>query len=87
VPTSAGNYATDKAFITLGGTAQDNQQVTGVEWATDRGAKGIATGTDSWLAGVPLQRGPNTITIRARDGSGNTSTRAIVVKSSGKTMK
>jgi len=51
---------------------------------TDRGASGRATGTDSWIAGVPISRGPNTITIRARDEAGNVSTKAVVVKSTGK---
>lgn len=84
MPTSAKAFAADRGFVTVGGTATDNRGVTGVEWATDRGAKGIATGTEAWLAGVPLQRGQNTITIRARDARGNTSTSAIVIKWAGK---
>jgi hypothetical protein len=56
-----------------------------VTWSSDRGNSGRATGTDSWIAGIPLQRGPNTITVKARDDKGNLSSRAVVVKSSGKT--
>lgn len=84
VPTTGANYNTDQTFVTVGGTAIDNTSVTEVTWATDRGASGGATGTESWIAGVPLNRGPNTITVRARDEAGNVSTKAVVVKSTGK---
>lgn len=84
VPTTGGQYNTDQAFVTVGGTASDNTSVVEVTWLTDRGASGHATGTESWIAGVPISRGPNTITIRARDEAGNVSSKAIVVKSTGK---
>ena len=84
VPTTGSNYNTDQAFVTVGGTAADNTSVVEVTWVTDRGASGTATGTESWIAGVPLSRGPNTITIRARDEAGNVSTKGITVKSTGK---
>ena len=83
VPTSGSTYSTDQTYVTLGGTATDNSVVTEVTWTTDRGNSGRATGTESWLAGVPLQRGPNTITIQARDDAGNVASRAIIVKNSG----
>jgi hypothetical protein len=83
VPTSGSSYTTDQTYVTLGGTAVDNGVVTGVTWATDRGTTGRASGTESWIAGVPLQRGPNTITIQAQDDTGHVSSRAIVVKLSG----
>jgi hypothetical protein len=84
VPTTGSQYNTDQSFVTIGGTASDNTLVTEVTWSTDRGASGRATGTDSWIAGVPISRGPNTITIRAQDEAGNVSSKAIVVKSTGK---
>lgn len=84
VPTTGGQYNTDQTFVTVGGTASDNTSVTEVTWVTDRGASGRATGTESWIAGVPMSRGPNTITIRARDEAGNVSSKVIVVKSTGK---
>ncbi len=80
VPTSASTYATNSTFITLGGTAWDNIRVTRVEWISDKMGNGAASGTDSWLAGVPLANGANTITIRARDEAGNASTKTITVK-------
>lgn len=84
VPTTGSQYNTDQTFVTVGGTASDNTAVTEVTWVTDRGASGSATGTDSWIAGIPISRGPNTVTIHARDEAGNVSTKAIVVKSTGK---
>jgi len=83
IPTTDGSYVTPQTFVTLGGTARATGWVKSVEWLTDRGRSGSATGTENWIAGVPLQRGPNTITIRARDDQGNISTKAIVVKSTG----
>jgi hypothetical protein len=83
VPTVSGTYSTPQSFVTLGGTALDNDRVDDVSWTTDRGINGRATGTDKWIAGVPLQRGPNTITVLARDAAGNVSARKIVVKSTG----
>ena len=87
LPTTRTSYQTDVAFITLGGSAHDDSPIVDVTWATDRGNSGQATGRESWIAGIPLQRGPNTITVRARDAAGNVTNKAIIVKSSGKTTK
>lgn len=87
VPTTQNTYQTDQSVVLLGGTATDDRIVTEVTWTTDRGNSGRATGTDSWLAGIPLQRGPNMVTVHARDAAGNVSSRAIVVKLSGKNQK
>ena len=83
VPTTSSTYSTNQAFVTLGGTATDDSVVTHVSWTSDRGGSGSATGTESWIAGVALQKGSNTITVQARDDAGNVSSRAIVVKRSG----
>jgi hypothetical protein len=83
VPTSGNTYNTDQTSVTLGGTASDNGVVTEITWTTDRGNSGRASGTESWIAGIPLSRGPNTITVQARDDAGNVASRAIVVKSGG----
>jgi poly(3-hydroxybutyrate) depolymerase len=66
--------------ISLAGTASDNVGVTEVSWSTDHGAAGIATGTLTWeITGVPLEDGPNFITIAAKDANGNRATRTIAV--------
>ena len=80
VPTTASTYAADSPFVTLGGTAWDDRRVALVEWLSDKMGNGVASGTDNWLAGVPLVAGVNTITIRARDEAGNVSTKTIHVK-------
>ena len=83
LPTTGGTYSTSQNYVTVGGTAVDDVVVTDVTWSNDRGGAGRATGTDYWIAGVPLQRGPNTISIEARDHAGNVSRRSITVKSTG----
>lgn len=80
VPTNAATYQTTEAFVTLGGTASDDGRVVEVAWSSDRGDSGLASGTDSWIAGIPVISGSNTITIMARDDAGNVSRKAIVVK-------
>jgi len=80
VPTSSINYTTSDAFVTLGGSASDDGRIVSVQWLSDRGASGNATGTDNWIASVPLVGGTNTITVSARDEAGNVSSRSIVVK-------
>lgn len=80
VPAPRNSYSTYQPFVTLGGTAIDDGTVTEVTWSTDRRHSGRATGTENWIAGIPLERGVNTITVRARDEEGNISSRTIVVQ-------
>jgi hypothetical protein len=80
VPTTASTYTTENRFVTLGGPAWDDRRVALVEWISDKMGNGVASGTENWLAGVPLLNGINTITIRARDEAGNVSSKTIVVK-------
>jgi hypothetical protein len=79
VPTPQTTYYTNQPFVTLGGRALDDGVIAEVTWTTNRGHSGRATGTENWIAGIPLERGTNTITVRARDEEGNVSSRAIVV--------
>ena len=79
VPTSRNTYSTNQAFVTLGGRVIDDGVVAEVTWTTDRRHSGRATGTENWIAGIPLERGSNTITITARDEDGHVSSRTIVV--------
>ena len=79
VPTSRNTYSTNQAFVTLGGRVIDDGVVAEVTWTTDRRHSGRATGTENWIAGIPLERGSNTITVRARDEDGHVSSRTIVV--------
>lgn len=79
VPTPRSTYSTNQALLTLGGRVIDDGVVAEVTWTTDRGHSGRATGTENWIAGIPLERGSNTITVRARDEEGHVSSRTIVV--------
>jgi len=79
VPTPRSTYSTNQAFVTLGGRVIDDGVVAEVTWTTDRRHSGRATGTENWIAGIPLERGSNTITITARDEDGHASNRTIVV--------
>jgi hypothetical protein len=70
---------TDKPVITLAGSAADDRSVGSVEWITDRGLTGLATGTETWIAAVPLLPGLNKITINVRDNAGNVSSTTVAV--------
>lgn len=71
-PTSSTTYATATSAVSLTGTASDAGGVTRVDWSSDRGGGGTATGTTDWsVASVALQAGANVITISARDAAGN----------------
>ena len=73
-PTTEGAYSTSTSPLMLKGTASDNLAVVQVMWTNDRGGNGTATGTTRWTAmGIVLQPGTNVLTVRARDGAGNTS--------------
>jgi hypothetical protein len=63
----------------LRGTATDNVGVTHVNWSTNFGASGMASGTAVWSATVPLLIGNNTVTIRAGDAAGNVAWRTVVI--------
>jgi len=78
-PTTATAYTTPSATITLGGTASDNIGVTQVSWVNSRGGSGVATGTTSWSAGIPLYGGSNVLTVTARDAAGNTMSDTLTV--------
>jgi hypothetical protein len=71
---------TDQPFITLAGSAADDRGIRSVEWVTDRGLNGTATGTDTWIAAVPLLPGLNRITVKVRDGAGNLSSSVVPVQ-------
>jgi hypothetical protein len=65
--------------ISISGTAGDNVGVVSVKWTTSTGGAGVATGTTSWSAVIPLLVGTNTVTVLAYDAAGNSTWRAITV--------
>lgn len=81
-PAGSGVFSDTTGAIDVSGTVTDNGTVTLVTWATDRGASGVAIGTNSWsITQLPLSVGLNTITITAQDAAGNIGRRSIVVRS------
>ena len=79
-PTVRPSYNADGRFVTLGGTARDDNGIVQVTWSSDRGGNGSATGTDTWIAGIPLVSGQNRITVTARDAAGNAGSATINVR-------
>ncbi|HYZ83086.1 MAG TPA: matrixin family metalloprotease [Bryobacteraceae bacterium] len=71
---------TRNASITVAGTATDNIGVVEVSWSTSTGKSGVATGTSSWQASVPLLVGDNRLTVRAKDAAGNVVSRYASVR-------
>jgi hypothetical protein len=84
-PTTAATYTTNTNQILLGGTASDDYAVASVVWLnSSNDLDGVASGTPSgmnfsWSATVPLDAGPNLITVTARNQSGNSSSASITV--------
>jgi fibronectin type 3 domain-containing protein len=79
-PTSRSNYFSRIRSVDLAGTAFDNIQVAKITWKNSRGETGTASGTQNWdVAGIPLDRWSNTVTITAHDAAGNTSTASLRV--------
>ena len=78
-PTSATRFTVKTRSLVLGGTATDNAGVVSVSWSNNRGGSGLATGTSTWTATIPLREKKNVITITARDKAGNLARRTITV--------
>lgn len=77
--TTTGLYTSLADFLTLEGTASDNQFLTHVAVTSDRGVTGVAEGTDSWRSTVILKTGMNNLTFRAWDIDGNSSEARLAV--------
>ena len=67
--------------VSVTGTASDNVEIAKVELSLDGVNRVLATGTTNWSGTLTLVEGPNTISARAMDTSGNeaTTTREVVV--------
>ncbi|MCX6590861.1 MAG: hypothetical protein NTZ56_04995, partial [Acidobacteria bacterium] len=67
------------ASVPVSGTAAHASGIARVTWTNSRGGSGIATGTTSWSAAIPLLTGDNVITFTAVSTAGGTAAKAIVV--------
>jgi hypothetical protein len=79
-PTPTGFFVSNATPLALGGTAADTVSVTRVTWFNQTtGGRGVASGTASWSASVPLAKGSiNLIAVTAWDPSGNQSFPATI---------
>lgn len=79
-PTSKSSYFSRIRSVDLAGTAFDNDKLAKITWRNSRGETGTASGAQNWaVAGIPLNRWSNTITITAHDVAGNTSSASLRV--------
>ncbi|MCD6565049.1 MAG: hypothetical protein J7K53_03815, partial [Bacteroidales bacterium] len=79
-PTTASEYETPLATISLAGTASDNVAVQSVTWTQNGGHPQNATGTTDWsIPSFTLVEGANNIVVTATDTSGNTASDTIVI--------
>ncbi len=80
VPTTAPTFGATATPLTLAGTAADSVGIAKVTWwNATTGGRGVATGTTSWSADIPLAGGGNFIAVTAQDPSGNTATAILLV--------
>ena len=68
---SSSQLTTSDSWILLAGVATDDKGVSVVYWENDRGGAGVATGTNQWIAAVPLRLGRNEIVITVADEDSN----------------
>ncbi|MBY0506381.1 MAG: matrixin family metalloprotease [Bryobacteraceae bacterium] len=76
---SLANVTTSGSAIVVSGAAFDAGGVAEVTWQNSTGGAGTAAGTTNWRAEIPVVSGFNTLTIRARDTSGNVAWRSLTV--------
>lgn len=80
-PASGAEMETPDDSVILAGTAESNHEIESVSWTNDRGGQGNSSGSTNWkTSAIPLQPGNNKITITARDSSGASAWRSVLVK-------
>jgi hypothetical protein len=79
-PTTGNLLFTKRSYVSLSGTASDNDKVSKVNWTYSNGDSGTADGTETWsISRISLKKWFSTITITAVDPSGNTTTKTLTV--------
>ncbi len=80
VTTPASTYFyTSASTLVFSGRATDTVGIASVSWSTNTGKSGMASGTTSWTASIPIVPGANNVKIQATDLAGNTAWRTVVV--------
>jgi Matrixin len=73
---------TSASSIALSGTTSGGSGSVQVNWLTNQGAAGTATGSSLWtIAAIPLSAGANAITVTAQDAQQDQSARTVTVTS------
>jgi hypothetical protein len=65
--------------VVVGGTASDDTGIASIRWQNSRGGEGRATGTDAWIASIPVYAGSNAVSITAVDAAGNAASTRITI--------
>jgi hypothetical protein len=79
-PTTGDFLFTKRGYVSLSGTASDNDRVSKVTWTYANGNSGTADGTENWsIPRISLKKWFSTITITAEDPAGNTTTKTLTV--------
>jgi hypothetical protein len=78
-PTTATQLSVEVPYVVLGGTAANTVDISVVSKFKNGQRLSQATGVSTWIAGVLLERGENTIEISARNSAGVVTTRSVVV--------
>jgi hypothetical protein len=76
-----GGYRSEGPVAEIQGVVPTGEAVVEVRWFNDTtGAQGLAEGTSSWTARVPVVPGANAVTVTARDAAGRlaSTTRRVV---------
>jgi hypothetical protein len=79
MPTTQRQHHTAEAAVVIGGTARDDTGISSVRWQNSRGGEGRATGTDAWIASIPLYSGSNAVSVTAIDTAGNSASTKITI--------
>lgn len=79
-PNAAAELSVTEPYILLGGTSSHAASIAAVSTSAGGRRRAEATGTATWIAAVPLERGDNAIEITARSSTGEVTKREVVVK-------
>lgn len=79
-PSNGPVFSSTAATMRLAGTADHSSGVLEVSWKNAAGGTGKAVGTRAWVVPqVPLQNGPNPITVTAAAQGGSTASKTITI--------
>lgn len=79
MPTTLRQHHTLDRAVVIGGTASDDAGISSIRWQNSRGGEGRATGTDAWIANVPVYAGSNSVSVTAIDTVGNQTETKITI--------